>query len=212
MGINVIRIRITLFATAFVVALMIEPAAAHHVMGGQMPRSFAEGLLSGLGHPIIGLDHLAAIVAVGCVAAAFRNGAALAISFVVAMVIGAALHVREVTFPAAEALVALSVLTLGAAAMIHRTIGSSLALVLFVVAGLVHGYALAESIVGAEPTPLYAYLAGLVAIQSAAALAVMAAVRTFANRTQGRDIVRLVGAVIVGIGLGALVQQLVTGA
>ncbi len=38
---------------------------AHHVMGGRMPATFAEGLLSGLGHPVIGIDHLAFIVAVG---------------------------------------------------------------------------------------------------------------------------------------------------
>ena len=39
------------------------PAEAHHVMGGRMPSTFMEGLLSGLGHPVVGLDHLAFIVA-----------------------------------------------------------------------------------------------------------------------------------------------------
>ena len=42
-----------------------EPALAHHVMGGRMPATFGQGFLSGLGHPVIGLDHLAAVVAVG---------------------------------------------------------------------------------------------------------------------------------------------------
>ncbi len=37
---------------------------------------------------------------------------------------------------------------------------SAVALVLFVIVGLIHGYALGESIYGAEPTPLYAYLVG----------------------------------------------------
>ena len=47
---------------AFTAALAADPALAHHMMGGRMPATFGEGLLSGLGHPIIGLDHFAALV------------------------------------------------------------------------------------------------------------------------------------------------------
>ena len=32
----------------------IAPASAHHLMGGVTPVTFAQGLLSGLGHPVIG--------------------------------------------------------------------------------------------------------------------------------------------------------------
>ena len=63
------------------VASARPPALAHHVMGGRMPASFSEGLLSGFGHPIIGLDHLAAVLAVGCLAAAHRPASALAVGF-----------------------------------------------------------------------------------------------------------------------------------
>jgi urease accessory protein len=49
-------------AAFFGVALLAEPAFAHHLMGGRTPSTFADGLLSGLGHPIIGLDHFAAVV------------------------------------------------------------------------------------------------------------------------------------------------------
>ena len=61
---------------------LTEPAFAHHLMGGRTPATFGEGILSGLGHPIIGLDHFAAVVAVGCLAAAHRAGMALAVGFV----------------------------------------------------------------------------------------------------------------------------------
>ena len=57
-----------------------------------MPATFSEGFLSGLGHPIIGIDHFAAVVAVGCLAAAHRIAPALAIGFVLAMIAGEALH------------------------------------------------------------------------------------------------------------------------
>ncbi len=34
------------------IALLIDPAFAHHVTGGRVPVTFADGLLSGLAHPI----------------------------------------------------------------------------------------------------------------------------------------------------------------
>ena len=40
-------------------------ASAHHLMGGKTPSTFADGILSGIGHPIIGPDHLAFLVALG---------------------------------------------------------------------------------------------------------------------------------------------------
>jgi urease accessory protein len=35
-------------------------------MGGEVPVTVWQGLLSGLGHPIIGIGHFAFIVGVGC--------------------------------------------------------------------------------------------------------------------------------------------------
>jgi len=78
---HAIRLILAFAALAFAA----QPALAHHLMGGKMPTTFGEGILSGLGHPIIGIDHFAAIVAVGCLAAAHRAAPALAIAFVVAM-------------------------------------------------------------------------------------------------------------------------------
>jgi urease accessory protein len=100
---------------AVVIALLCigEPALAHHVMGGQTPAGFLQGLLSGLGHPLIGLDHLAAVIAVGCLAAAHPRGALLAVGYVVAMMIGAAAHIGEATVAGAEIFTALSVIALG---------------------------------------------------------------------------------------------------
>ena len=118
------------------VALMADPAFAHHVMGGRMPVTFVDGLLSGLGHPIIGLDHFAAVVAVGCLAAAHRVGPALAIGFVLAMIAGVAAHVRGTTVPGAEIMVALSVIFLGAMLLRNRQIPAGAALGLFIAVGL----------------------------------------------------------------------------
>ena len=89
------------FLAAFIgLALLAEPAFAHHVMGGKMPQTFGQGFLSGLGHPVIGIDHFAAVVAVGCLAAAHRAATALVIGFVLAMIAGAALHLQGATVSA----------------------------------------------------------------------------------------------------------------
>ncbi|HXZ47139.1 MAG TPA: HupE/UreJ family protein [Pseudolabrys sp.] len=198
--------------SAVTVALSGAPAFAHHLMGGRTPATFVEGILSGLGHPIIGLDHFAAVVAVGCLAAAHRAAPALAVSFVVAMIAGVALHLHGTTVPAAEILVALSVIILGAIMLRGQIISTGAALALFALVGLVHGYALGESIYGAEQTPLYAYLLGLAVIQSAVALAAMSIARSLARRSADLSPLRLVGAGIAGIGLAVLMQQIIPAA
>lgn len=202
----------TLYIALSLVALAAEPAFAHHAMDSRMPATFAQGLLSGLGHPIIGLDHLAALIAVGCLAALQARGLWLPLAFVVAMVLGAALHVRELTLPGSENLAALSVLVLGALLVVTRRLSFVIVLVLFVAAGFVHGYALAESIVGAEPAPLYAYFAGLVIVQSAIALGAMLVVRAMTSAPGELAAVRLIGAGIAGIGIAILAQQIAPGA
>jgi len=198
------------FALVFAtLALLVEPAFAHHVMGGRMPATFGEGFLSGLGHPVIGIDHFAAVVAVGCLAAAHRAAPALAIAFVLAMIAGVAVHLHGTTVPGAEILVALSVIVLGALMLRRKDMQASAALALFAVVGLVHGYALGESIYGAEPTPLYAYLLGLAVIQSAVALAAMTVARAVTRKSADLAMLRLIGAGIAGIGLAVLVQQII---
>ncbi|MDO8876597.1 MAG: HupE/UreJ family protein [Pseudolabrys sp.] len=187
--------------------LLTGPAFAHHVMDGSLPATFTDGLLSGLGHPVIGLDHFAAVVAVGCLAAAHRAGTALAIGFVLAMIAGVAGHLQGASVPSAEILVAGSVIVLGAVLLAHRQLNALAALGLFAVVGLLHGYALGESIFGAEQTPLAAYLIGLAAIQSAIALAAMRIARLVTDANAMR--LRLVGAGIAGIGIAILMQQVV---
>ena len=201
----------TLCLSAVLAAGMpVAPAFAHHVMDGAMPGTFAKGLLSGLAHPVIGLDHFAAVVAVGCLAAAHRAGAALAAGFVLTMMAGVAVHLGGPNVPGAELWVALSVIALGAIMLTQRELKAFAALALFVATGLLHGYALGESIYGAEPTPLAAYLIGLAVIQSALALAAMMLARVTLQRTNQAHWLRPVGAGVAGIGLAVLIQQFVS--
>jgi urease accessory protein len=207
-----VRLRpLSLFGTTLGVltVLMGHTAWAHHAMSGKLPTTLIEGTLSGLGHPIIGIDHLAAVIAVGCLAAAHSLGPVLVVGYVLAQVAGAALHVKGMTVPAAELLVALSVVALGALLILRRSLAPSVVLGLFVLAGLFHGYALAESIVGAEPAPLSAYFVGFAAIQIVIALAAMTIVRVTAPAAAGQHVnLRLIGAALVGFGCATALAQL----
>jgi urease accessory protein len=202
---------------AVIVALLVlaaaDPALAHHPMGGTTPTTFWHGLLSGLGHPVIGLDHLAAVIAVGCLAATQPKGALLAAGYVAATMIGAAAHIGEATVPNAEVFVALSVVALGLIVFRKTPLRRDVAFALFAAAGLLNGYALGESIAGAERTPIVAYFIGLAAIQTALALAVMFGQRMLTERAQLQLLAtRVIGAFAVGAGAAILLQRYATGA
>jgi len=45
-------------AITFLAALDAAPAFAHHPLAGMSLQTFAHGILSGVGHPLLGFDHL----------------------------------------------------------------------------------------------------------------------------------------------------------
>jgi urease accessory protein len=191
--------------------LMTASASAHHVMGGKIPTTFAEGFLSGLGHPVIGPDHLAFLLAIGVAVGVGGLNLVLPLLFVVASAIGVTLHVNGVNLPGAEIVVAVSVLFAGFLIARGRALPVSLWAILFAAAGLFHGYAFGESIFGAERSPLHAYLLGLIIVQSALTVGTALFVR---RRAGGVSAIapRLAGAVIIGVGLATLIAQLIPGA
>lgn len=142
------------------------PALAHHAMDGMLPRTAAQGFLSGLGHPVIGLDHLAFLLLAGLLAEGQGRLAALVPAFVFASIGGAALHLFSPGLPGSEILVALSLIVAGVCLVrpMHWAVPTLVSG--FVLAGLAHGYAFGESILGAEPTPIATYLAGLGVVQT----------------------------------------------
>jgi urease accessory protein len=192
-----------------VLALMMviaQPAWAHHPMGGKLPQTFLQGLLSGFGHPVIGIDHLAAIVGVGILAALVGRSAAVVLAFSVSVIAGVGLHLSGVDLPASELFVGLTTLLIGALVILRQSMSAGRALLLFALAGLVHGYALGESIVGAEASPLVAYLLGLLIMQTAIGVVVYAAVRSLARwpaRTTGLTVAGVLVALAGGIATAA---------
>jgi urease accessory protein len=186
--------------------VIAQPAWAHHPMGGKLPQTFLQGLLSGFGHPVIGIDHLAAIVGVGILAALVGRSAAVVLAFSVSVIAGVGLHLSGVDLPASELFVGLTTLLIGALVILRQSMSAGRALLLFALAGLVHGYALGESIVGAEASPLVAYLLGLLIMQTAIGVVVYAAVRSLARwpaRTTGLTVAGVLVALAGGIATAA---------
>lgn len=205
---------------ALATLLFAMPAYAHHAMDGQLPNSFAAGFLSGLGHPIIGLDHLVFLLAAGLLAAQYGQGRGqdqnqgqgrqfliLPLAFIVASLAGTLLHVAEIDLPGGEIAVALSVLALGLVLLLRATLPVAGFAALLALAGLFHGYAFGESIVGAETTPLLSYLAGLAIIQYGLTAGLALAWRRL-DPARPIFVQRLAGAAASLTGLGFLVLNL----
>jgi urease accessory protein len=157
----------SLLTTTAIGLAMPMMAHAHHAMDGATPTTFFEGLLSGIAHPVIGLDHLAFLLVVTLLSASLRGAARylLPAAFVLATVAGTLYHLSAVDLPMTETVIALSVLLGGLTVLLKRSLpvllmGAALGLI-----GVFHGYAYGESIVGAEQTPLLSYLFGFAIIQ-----------------------------------------------
>jgi urease accessory protein len=155
------------------VAMAALPAAAwaHHFMDDALPQTFLQGLLSGLGHPLIGVDHAAFIVASGFFLALLDRGMVGVLVLIGGTLAGAAMHLLGIDVPGGEAGVALSVIVIGALVVARRKIELAWVAAGLAVAGVLHGHAYAESIFGAEAAPLGAYLVGFSLIQLAVATA-----------------------------------------
>jgi len=157
-----------LMATGLMVTATVASAHAGHDAG--------TGFTSGLLHPMLGLDHLLAMAAIGFwsvrQSATLKNSTPL---FVIGgMVVGAAIAWGGLSLPGVETGIALSVLLAGiliaTLAKLPTAVGGSLVAAFMVFHGFAHG---AEMPAGAA---LVAYLAGF----SIATLAL-----TFAGRALG---------------------------
>ncbi|MBU8539510.1 HupE/UreJ family protein [Falsiroseomonas tokyonensis] len=185
--------------------LLAGPAAAHHPMGGEVPSTAWHGLASGLAHPVIGPDHLAFLLAAGLVAGLARWGALRPLSFVLGSLVGVVAAWLGAWLPAVEWLVAATLLMAGVL-LIAGPVRSAGWAALLPVAGLLHGQAYAKAMIGAEATPVLAYLLGLALVQALIVLAVAALVRRTAELPRAM-VARFAGCALLAVGLLGLFAQ-----
>ena len=147
--------------TGLAAAAVPSMAFAHHPMGGATPNTFMDGFLSGIGHPIIGIDHLAFIVLVGLAAVFLTRKYMAPLVFVGGTLAGCLLIANGTVLPYAELIITGSVILLGALVMSGRKIPTAVYLAIFAIAGIFHGGAYGEAIIGAERHRLYPIWRGL---------------------------------------------------
>jgi urease accessory protein len=121
-------------STTLAVLLQASPANAHTGHG-------AEGFSSGLTHPLLGVDHLVAMIAVGVLAVMISRRWLAPIAFLGGMAAGGALALAGVELPFVETLIILSVFALGAAVIAGRATWWMPAVILVGIAGFFHGHA-----------------------------------------------------------------------
>jgi urease accessory protein len=191
-------------AAAALLTLAATSAQAHVGIGA------AAGFAHGFAHPISGLDHVLAMVAVG-VFAARLGGRALwlvPLSFVAMMAVGGAVGMAGIGLPLVEIAIGLSIVVLGLCAAGSYRMPVAVAMTVAGIFALFHGYAhgaeMPESLSGLE------YAAGFVLATSllhAAGIAIGLAPRRL-GEAFGVPVLRAAGSAIAVAGVAILFAYL----
>jgi urease accessory protein len=124
-------------ATTAALLSLTAVASAHTGQGD------AHGFVHGFMHPVGGLDHVLAMVAVGLYASLLGGRALLLVpaSFVGVMAIGGAIGIAGIGLPYVEIGIALSIVVLGLAVALRLSIPTLAAMALVGVFAIFHGHA-----------------------------------------------------------------------
>ncbi len=160
---SLMRKHFLLFTTLFLITFFANPVLAHHPfgMGESSDLSAWQALASGIGHPLLGPDHL--LFMLGITLVGLKKTKKWIIPLLVVGLSGSAFvqlqPLPDVLVTWAEALVSLSLVIEGL--IVLNFVNSQWLLPMFAF----HGYLLGNTIVGAEPTPLIGYGLGLLLSQ-----------------------------------------------
>jgi urease accessory protein len=180
-------------------------ASAHTGVDAHSHHDFS----SGLAHPFFGLDHLAAMLAVGLwsALAARRAGPELLwgpVGFSALLLVGAVLGIQRMALPAIEPMIAASLLVTGLLVVSRLRLPGPVAAVAVggfaLFHGLAHGLELADS--GSAGSVLAGMLCATVLLHAAGLAA------GWALRQRGLWLARVTGAAVAAWGGGLLLQML----
>ncbi|ABQ33530.1 hypothetical protein BBta_1290 [Bradyrhizobium sp. BTAi1] len=181
--------------------LTASPGFAHEQTG------VGGGLAAGLLHPLTGLDHLVAMVAVGIWGAQLGGAAiwVLPIVFPLVMALGAVVGILKIGLPVPELVIALSALVLGLAVALRVRAPFVLAAAVVAVFAIFHGHAHGAELPSAA-NPL-AYGCGFV-VATGLLHAFGITIGALARWPGGERVIQGVGAAIAALGGYFLVTSL----
>ncbi len=130
-------------STQYVMACIALTLAWPAVVFGHVQTGSASGIASGLSHPVSGLDHILAMIAVGLWGAQLGKPAVwvLPVAFPVVMALGGMLGLMGVDLPAIEIGIALSAIVLGIAVFVEAKPALWIAAVIVAFFAVFHGHA-----------------------------------------------------------------------
>ena len=180
--------------TALTLFLLWPVAAWAHIQSGE-----AGGLVSGLSHPVSGLDHVLAMVAVGLWGAQLGAPAIwmLPVAFPMMMAVGGMLGLIGLPLPGVEAGIAVSAIVLGIMVMLETRPALPVAVAIVAFFAVFHGHAHGTELQPGQNAMLYS-LGFVIAtgLLHAAGIAI-----GFIHRWDaGRKLLRVAGALIMACG------------
>jgi urease accessory protein len=186
----------------FSLPIIIASAVMHTYGGG--------GILSGFLHPILGLDHLLAMVAVGFLSAQMGGRAIWTVptTFVVSMALGGVLGLLNINLPVVEYGITGSVLILGLAILANRGLPEWIVMIFVALFALFHGHAHGAELPAISNTIglVIAYVAGFL-FATAGLHVIGALVGMMASRSEsGKMIMRVAGLAIAIVGVFLIIN------
>lgn len=161
------------------------------------------GFASGLAHPMFGLDHLLAMVAVGLWAGLVGGRAfwVWPVAFVGSMLLGGVLGMQGIEVPAVELVIVISVIALGMATALNLKLQVALGAAIIAVFGIAHGHA--HGMEAPETGSGLAYAAGFV-VATAALHGIGLALAALTRTRFAAKVTRVVGGLVALAGIGLL--------
>jgi urease accessory protein len=189
---------------AAALALLLPAAAMAHEEAGQ-----AAGFLAGLLHPVSGLDHVLAMVAVGLWGAVLGPPAiwVLPVAFPLVMALGGLMALLGMQVPAVEVGIALSAIVLGVMVLAEERPPLGIAATIVAFFAIFHGHAHGREL--PEGTSALLYSLGFV-IATGLLHAVGIVLGSAHRWAAGRQLVRAAGAGVALAGLFFLWRAVVT--
>lgn len=182
----------TLFGFALAALVFPSLSYAHQSTGG--------GFLAGLSHPVLGFDHLLAMLSVGVLSAQMGGKSLWTVptAFVSVMLAGGVMGLNGIPLLSVEMGISISVLALGIALAVEKKLAPILAMAFVGFFAVFHGYAHGIEMPQLATPALYAlgFIVGTASIHIAGVL-----VGSFAAKSaNGVQLLRYIGAGIAGIG------------
>lgn len=185
--------------------MILRPIVHDELMKVLMHTGYDAGIFAGLLHPILGIDHLLAMITVGLLSAQLGGRAIWTVpaTFVSVMAVGGILGILGLPLPFVEFGIAVSVVALGIALFVPKKLPVWLTMMFVGLFALFHGHAHGSELPALSETFLdvVAYIFGFLVATATLHLIGALVGQSMESSPRGANLLRFAGVVIAGIGV-----------